>query len=110
MLDKIPAPVAEVTSNVISYSIFCKVDQIYTLSTNYSSDLKVTNYENAQLTRNPESNLTMLKMKSCPENQITVKIKSQSNILYIDVFFFVLYILTSLFLVQRIVRKRQNIQ
>ena len=110
MLDKIPAPVAEVTSNVISYSIFCKVDQVYTLSTNYSSDLKVTNYENAQLTRNPESNLTMLKMKSCPENQITVKIKSQSNILYIDVFFFVLYILTSLFLVQRIVRKRQHIQ
>jgi len=110
MLDKIPAPVVEVTSNVISYSIFCKVDQIYTLSTNYSSDLKVTNYENAQLTRNPESNLTMLKMKSCPGNQITVKIKSQSNILYIDVFFFVLYILTSLFLVQRIVRKRQNIQ
>ena len=110
MLDKIPAPVAEVTSNVISYSIFCKVDQVYTLSTNYSSDLKVTNYENAQLTRNPESNLTMLKMKSCPENQIAVKIKSQSNILYIDVFFFVLYILTSLFLVQRIVRKRQHIQ
>lgn len=110
MLDKIPAPVAEVSSNAISYSFICKVDQIYTLSTNYSSDLKVTNYENAQLTRIPESNLTMLQMKSCPGNQITVKIKSQSNILYIDVFFFVLYILTSLFLVQRIIRQRQNVQ
>jgi len=94
-------PLTKVSSNRISYKIVCNEAKIYGLTTNYSSDLKVTNYENAQLTRNPESNLTTLKIKSCLGSQIKIEIKSQSNILFIDVFFLVLYLLMFMFLIYK---------
>jgi len=110
VLNQTPVPIVKVSSNEISYSISCLEEKIYTLATDYSSDLKVTKYKNAQLTRNPETNLTMLKMKSCPGSQVRIDIKSQSNILYIDVFFLILYIFSFLFFIQRSLRKRQIVQ
>ena len=96
-----------INSNTIKYSILCDEKKVYTLPTNYSSDLIVTNYINAELVPNTDTNLTNLNIKSCTEGKIEIEIKSQSKILYFDVIFLFFYIALSFFLLFRNNRNRQ---
>ena len=106
LLEQNPTQITEVNSNTIAYNILCDERKSYTLTTNYTSDLRVTNDKSAQLTRDLGSNLTTLKINSCSAKQIRVEIKSQSKILYVDVIFWILYVSMFLFLAYRSNRKR----
>lgn len=104
-----PIQITKVTSNAIEYGILCDERKTYTLPTNFTSDLKVTNYEGARLTRELESNLTTLKIKSCTAEQINIELKSQNKILYLDVFFWIILISMSVYLSFRSNRKSKII-
>jgi hypothetical protein len=100
-----PIQITEVNSNNIEYSISCDSRKTFTLPINYTSDLRVKNYKSAQLTREIGLNLTRLKIESCTAKKINIKIESQNKILFLDVFFWVLYISMSIHLAFRSKRK-----
>ncbi len=104
-----PIHMTEVNSNTVEYNILCDEKKTYTLPSNYTSDLRITNYESAQLTRELGLNLTTLKIKSCTAKLINIEIKSQNKILYLDVFFWILYISMSIYLAFRGNRKSKKI-
>jgi hypothetical protein len=106
LLERNLTQITEVNSNTIEYTIVCDERKTNTLTTNYTSDLRVSNYESAQLTRDLGSDLTKLKIKSCPAKQMKIELKSQNKILYLDVFFLILYVLMPIILAYRSNRKR----